>query len=261
MLSVRRLVSETQESQKKSQGRRREMNKSDITKRPTPDAKDIAHTITKAGLGSIPIVGAAAAEIFSVVIVPSLSRRRDEWIESIAKRLKELEEKIEGFKIEELANNEMFITTVMHASQVAIRSHHEEKLEALRNAVSNSALPKPPEEDLQLIFLKWIDELTTWHLRILKFFDSPEKWIKEFNIEIPDWPEASPKYVFFHIFPEMGKQKEFFKLLVQDLGDLKDLLSEGKIHTRMRERAYLRISHTTNFGKQFIKFITSPIKK
>lgn len=236
------------------------MNKSDITKKPERDIKNATHTIVKAGLGSIPIVGAAAAEIFYIVIEPPLSKRRVEWIESIAKRLKELEEKVEGFKIEELSRNEMFITTVMHASQVAIRNHQEEKLEALCNAISNSALPDPPEESIQLMFLNWIDEITPWHLRILKFFDSPERWIKEFNIKIPDWPVKSPLDVFFHIFPEMKKQEPFFNLLFQDLADLKELLTEDKLRSAMKKMAYLRISHTTNFGKQFIRFITSPIK-
>jgi len=236
------------------------MNKSDITKKPERDIKDATHTIVKAGLGSIPVVGAAAAEIFSIVIESPLSKRRVEWIESIAKRLKELEEKVEGFKIEELSSNEMFITTVLHASQVAIRNHQEEKLEALRNAISNSALPDPPEEDIQLMFLNWIDELTPWHLRVLKFFDSPERWIKEHNKEIPDWGEADPLRVFFHIYPKMKQQEAFFNLLLQDLADLKELLREDKIRSNMEKPAYLRVSHTTSFGKQFIEFIASPIE-
>jgi hypothetical protein len=62
---------------------------------------------------------------------------------------------------------------------VAIRNHHKEKLKALRNAVLNSISPNLPEEDLQLMFLNWVDELTTWHLRILQFFDSPETWLNK----------------------------------------------------------------------------------
>ena len=235
------------------------MNKSDITKKPERDIKDVPHTIVKAGLGGIPVIGAAAAEIFSIVIEPPLSKRRVEWIEAIAHRLKRLEEKVENFTIEKLASNEMFITTVLHASQISVRNHQKEKLEALCNAISNSALPDPPEESIQLMFLNWIDELTPWHLRILKFFDSPERWIKEFNIIIPDWPVKTPLDVFFHIFPEMKKQEPFFNLLFQDLADLKELLTEDKLRSDMKKMAYLRISHTTSFGKQFIKFITSPI--
>jgi len=61
----------------------------------------------------------------------------------------------------------------MHASQVAIRNHQSGKLEALRNAVLDSALSNEPEEDMQLMFLNFVDVLTLSHLRMLKlYFDS-----------------------------------------------------------------------------------------
>src|SRR4030042_1026429 len=121
---------------------------------------DITHAVAKAGISGIPIIGGPAAEIFSLIIVPPLSKRRDRWIESIAEDLKKLEEKVSGFKIEELSENDAFITAVTHSSQVAIRNHHDEKFEALRNAVLNAALPNAPEEDLQLMFLEFVDTLT-----------------------------------------------------------------------------------------------------
>ena len=133
------------------------MSDSDIRRsKPKAGAGDVAHTVVKAGLSAIPFIGGPAAEIFSAIIVPPLSKRRNEWIESIAKGLKTLEEKIDNFNIEALSQNEMFITTVMHASQAAIRNHQKEKLEALRNAVLNAALPNAPEEDIQLMFLNYI---------------------------------------------------------------------------------------------------------
>jgi len=220
---------------------------------------DVGHAIAKGILSQIPLAGGLASEIFNLVIAPPLTKRRDEWMESIAEGLKKLQEKVEGFKIENLSQNEQFITTVTQASQAAIRNHQKEKLEALRNAVLNAALPSAPEEDLQMIFLNFVDTLTTWHMRILKFFDNPEIYIKEANIKIPDWKEIRPIEVFFHLYPHFHDQPQIFNLMIQDLADIKELLSEDKIRNRMQKMAYLRISHTTNLGKQFIKFITSPI--
>ena len=222
---------------------------------------DVGHALAKGIIGGIPIpLGASvASEIFNLVIAPPLTKRRDEWIESIAEGLKKLEEKVGGFKMENLSQNEQFITTVMQASQAAIRNHQKEKLEALKNAVLNAALPSAPEEYLQLIFLNVADTLTTWHMRILKFFDNPEIYIKEANIKIPDWEEISPIGVFFHLYPRFQDQLPIFNLMIQDLADIRELLSEDKIRERMKKMAYLSISHTTNLGKQFIKFITSPI--
>jgi hypothetical protein len=225
--------------------------------KPTKADKSLA--IARGVLGGIPFAGGLASELFNLVITPALTKRRNEWMESIAEGLREMEEKVAGFKIEELSKNEMFITTVMQASQAAVRNHQKEKLEALRNAVLNAALPNAPEEELQMIFLNFADTLTTWHMRILKFFDNPEIYIKEANINIPDWEEISPIGVFFHLYPRFHDQSQIFNLMIQDLADIRELLSEDKIRERMKKMAYLRISHTTTLGKQFIKFITSPI--
>jgi hypothetical protein len=108
------------------------MSESDITKKPERKASDVAHTLVKAGLSAVPIVGSSANELFSLVITPSLEKRRDKWNESIAEALKVLEEQISGFKIEFLCENELFISTVMKASQVAIRNHQKEKQKKYR---------------------------------------------------------------------------------------------------------------------------------
>lgn len=116
-----------------------------MKEKPKPDKKDVAHKAAKIVLSGIPWLGGPVAELFNTVIIPPLEKRRNKWIESIAEGLKELEEKVDDFKIENLKDNEMFITTVMHAKQVAIRNHQKEKLAALRNAVLNAGLPNPPE--------------------------------------------------------------------------------------------------------------------
>jgi hypothetical protein len=130
-------------------------------------------SLAKAGLSAIPVVGGPAAEIFSTVIAPPLTRRRDEWVESIARSLKDLEGKVAGFKIENLRDNKIFITTVMHATQAAIMNHQVEKLNALRNAVLNSALGINIDENTQHMSLEYIDGLTALHLKVLSFLDEP----------------------------------------------------------------------------------------
>ncbi len=84
--------------------------------KPKRSRGDVTYALAKAGLAGIPIIGGSAAEIYSLILVEPLSKRRDEWIESIAERLKLLEEKVEDFNIEDLAGNETFITTVAHQS-------------------------------------------------------------------------------------------------------------------------------------------------
>ena len=178
--------------------------------KPKTGPGDIAHIVVKAGLSAIPIVGGPAAELFSTVIVPPLSRRRDEWVESIAEGLKVLEEKVGGFKVESLSRNEMFITTVMHASQSAIRNHQKEKMEALRNAVLNAALPNAPDDDLQLMFLDFVDTFTTWHLRILRFYNDPERWGGEKGYAYSVLSLKSSPCFLEEIFPDLKGRHSFY---------------------------------------------------
>jgi len=219
---------------------------------------DIAHAIAKAGISGIPVIAGPAAEIFSLIIAPPLSKRRDKWIEGIAEDLKRLEEKVDGFKIEELSKNDAFITAVTHATQVAIRNHHNEKLEALRNAVLNAALPKAPEDDLQLMFLEFVDSLTPWHLRVLKFLDNPTEWGRKHGITYPDWSMGGANAALEHAFPELRAKPQLYDIFVKDLYS-RGLLSTDSLHTTVTGEGMLA-SRTTDIGKQFIAFVTSPIE-
>jgi hypothetical protein len=49
---------------------------------------------------------------------------------------------------------------MLQATQVAVRSHHVEKLKSLQNAVLTSALQIHPDEDEMLMFLNYIDIFT-----------------------------------------------------------------------------------------------------
>jgi len=152
--------------------------------KPKYGATDAGHLIARMAFSAIPVVGGAAKELFNTVIAPPLAKRQAEWIERIALKLQELEKQVEGFKIENLSANMNFISTVYYATTLNIRSHQEEKIKSLENAVLNTALNIQIEEDLQHIFLNFIDELTPTHLIVLKYFENPQNWLKDRSIPI-----------------------------------------------------------------------------
>jgi hypothetical protein len=129
---------------------------------PKKNAGDIVHGLVKAGISAIPIAGAPAAEIFALVVTPPYERRRDKWIESIGNGLKKLAETVEGFKIEELSQNEAFITTITHASQAAIRNH-QKHLGTLSSTLPCRMLPKKTCSSCFLVILILL------HLGILQY--------------------------------------------------------------------------------------------
>lgn len=229
-------------------------SKKNLTKPPKINAEDVQYVLVKAGLASIPTLGAAVSELFSLITSP-LEKRRDEWVVEIAKSLKELEEKVDDFKMSELSQNEVFITTVTYATQAAIRNHQEEKLEALKNAVLNAALPNSPSEDLQLMFLEFIDTLTPWHLRVLKFFSNPLEWAQKHNISYSFGFGGSPGQALLMAFPELNKLGEFSNLLVKDLSS-RGLLLDFSLSTMMTGNGATS-PRITAIGSQFLSFISS----
>ena len=230
----------------------------DIGKKPEASLGDTAHTMAKAGLSAIPVLGGPAAELFSAVIIPRLSKRRDQWIQSIAERLKRLEEKVKGFRIEELAKNEMFVTTVMHASQAALRNHQEEKLEALRNAVLNAALPGAPEEELQLVYLALIDALSPLHIRVLKFFDSPRELFPGDPAEVAPKIHRTRLGLLVYVFPETKDSPGLDDYILKNLST-RGLIRSEALYSESALNSLL-VPYTTALGKGLLNFVTSPLK-
>jgi hypothetical protein len=222
-----------------------------------PGAGDFAHATTKGLIQVIPGVGGLGAELFEFFIAPPLSKRRDKLLLMVAEGFVVLREQVTGFNMETLTENEAFISTVTHALQVGLRTHQEEKLEALRNATLNSALPNAPDDDIQLMFLNFIDTFTPWHLRLLQYFVNPREYGEKRGVSYPSWASGSPALVLEHTFPELATQQQFYRQMIRDLFS-RGLISTGSIGA-MSTVAGMFSSFATDFGKEFLAFITSPI--
>lgn len=220
-------------------------------------AGDVAYEVGKAIISAVPAAGGPFQVLFETIFTAPLEKRKQAWLEKLAGVVSELQEKVKGLTPEKLAENETFITVSLQASQIAIRNHQQEKLEALRNAVLNSALPNPLEEDQQIIFLRLIDQLTPWHLRIIALLDNPEKWMRRHTIANPGWGMGGVSTVLEHCFPELRSNREFYDQLVREL-QTEGLVMQGQfLHITMTGHGMLE-SRTSGMGKQFLKFISEP---
>jgi hypothetical protein len=234
------------------------MPNEEVTEKPKAGVADAGHLAVRMALSAIPVVGGAAKELFNSIIAPPLAKRQAEWMESIAERLEMLEKQVAGFKIESLSSNENFISTVFYATTLNIRNHQEEKIEALQNAVLNTALNIAIEEDLEHIFLNFIDELTPSHLKVLKYFESPEEWFKLKDKDISGYYMGAAIDVFFDAFPELAKNTDFARQIINDLSarGLSNNLESMQVMTSLGSMIGPKI---TPLGKLFLNFITSPI--
>ncbi len=224
---------------------------------PQKNKKDAGHAIAKGVLSTIPIAGGPASELFNYLITPSLEKRRDEWLISLERKMLELEKSVNEITLERLSKNEKFISIVLQASQIALRNHQKEKLNSLQNAILNSAIPSSLEEDLQMIFLSFVDTFTPSHLKILLFLNDPKKWAEEHKISFPSWASASPSSVLEHAIGEFEGMREIYDPIIKNLYS-QGLLNTEQLHSTMTLPGALS-SRLTELGKSFVGFISSPI--
>jgi hypothetical protein len=223
-----------------------------LTGLPQPTVADHAHLAARAVISAIPVAGGPAAELFALVVASPLTKRRDAWLESLAEGLAKLAAKLEGFKIEALAENVAFISAMMQATQVALRTHHSQKLEALRNAVLNVALGRAPNENLQAIFLCLIDDFTPLHLQLLQLHREAQRYYSERFTEL-EFTDAD--------FPWVPGQQKLCEQVIKDLATRGLLTAEdtwgqvgGFIRTPQRSSFGLR-QQITELGEQFLDFV------
>jgi hypothetical protein len=223
-------------------------------KPPEKDKADVTHTIARVGISSIPYVGGVAAEFFTTLFAAPIEKRRQKWMERVAKGLQELE-KVKDLNIDNLKNNENFVTITMQATQIAMRNHQTEKLEALRNAVLNTSLKIAIDEDLQLMFLSFIDTFTVSHLKLMDLLNDPHNWVIKNDIAFVK--SDRPDVVFEQSFQDFKARRKYYDIFV------KDLYSRG---LTIKDIAYLStdlygtlVTQATDTGKEFMNFVTSPI--
>jgi hypothetical protein len=154
-----------------------------------------------------------------------------------------------------LKSSEQFITASLQATQIALRSGPGVKRQALRNAVLNSALPNPPEESEQQYFLRLIDELTPWHLRILGLFADPEGWYKKAGRSL-GFGGGSLSALLEDVYPELRGKRDMYDQFWSDLR-ARGLVTTDQLHTMMTGGGLFHRRATT-LAERFIGFISSP---
>ncbi len=220
---------------------------------------DKAHRVVRATLGLIPIGGGTAVEVFNSIIAPPLEKRKTEWMSLVTDLINELYAREKSI-VEDLHSNDQFITALSKASLIAIHTHQEEKIKALKNVIANSALGTNLDDDTQLIYLNLIDTLTPSHIKLLKFVYDPENYISKLDQEYPnDQYPLSIKIVF----PEYKSNKAFYRKIASDLEKYELILkprNENPFFMPYTESYHLTILNI-DFGRDFINFIQSPFIK
>jgi hypothetical protein len=198
-------------------------------------------------MSAIPFVGGPAAEFFDYFVRSPIAKRQYEFVLKLAVGLDRLQKN--QIDIETLPNNQKFVTIVSQAMVISLRNHQTEKLEALQNAILNSATSDDSDIDLELMFLNYIDTFTPSHLEVLDYLNR-----NEFNLKGGGWSKYINEEIYVALNSVNAKYADinYFNAIMKDLMD-KELISP-KTRNVPEEKFYATV--VTNMGKNFLNYIT-----
>jgi hypothetical protein len=221
---------------------------------PEAEDPDVIHAAVKIALSAIPVLGSQVSELFSMVVTPSLERRRDDWFREVAGVVEQL--RANGLKIEDLVGNELFVSAVTQTARIAIGTHQQEKRDMLRNALLTIAVGKGPQEDLQEVFLGAIDALSPLHMKVLRFLWTGLRELTEAGILDPLRQYSLGNYgvAIGELYPEMKGQENLLLYLMTDLKN------RGFSIVARPADAFPQCPGVTNMGVEFLRFVLEPPK-
>jgi hypothetical protein len=98
-----------------------------------------------------------------------VSEKQDAFFRNVVSDLKRL-----GKTVDSLSTS--FYGTVTYAAWLATLTNEQEKVDAFKNAVVNTALPNTPDEEMRELFLTMAVSLTARHLRLLNCLFHPREY-------------------------------------------------------------------------------------
>lgn len=126
-------------------------------------ASELVEISIKEVLKNIPI-GSFMVDLYDAIKDNCLKKRQKAWEKRIEERLSILE-----CSLSDLSNSEMFVTALIRATEIAVKTSEKEKLEYLSNALLKSYVESIDETRLCLYF-NLIEKYTIAHIKMMQHF-------------------------------------------------------------------------------------------
>ncbi len=177
-----------------------------------------------------------------------------QWMGMVEEKLQKLHD-----KFDELAEDELFFSTIQIATVNAMRSYQAEKRMLFANAIYNTAR-LDLNEDKKLLFLSLLDRYTLAGIKLLQYYSQNHYHENDFVSHsgmVTTYTMGGTEYPTNSILkdnPEFENDSAYVKTLSEQL------ISDGLISPidfdipESPQRA--RRKRTTKFGDEFLSFIT-----
>lgn len=224
---------------------------------PSTGTRDVLEAAIVGTAGAVPVVGSFLSAAIERVLNQQADNRGRVWLAEVVDVLNALAEKVDGLDPENLLAQPEFYDSVLRASRIASASSSQEKHRSLQNALFNTASAAANiDDDTRSVFLRYVEELTPSHIRILRFFKDPTALLgQEAAQRIRNAMTGSVTAVLREALPELGRAG-FTQLLAEDLTG-RSLLGVIPFNSMMTGDGPLQ-PRITGFGEQFLEFLSGP---
>jgi hypothetical protein len=223
---------------------------------PQPNELDATRSALEKVAEQVPVLGPATTHVIAQFLIPGVERRREAWFKELADDLDELKDTVTGFSIENLVDNERFVSATIQATRIALASHQQEKRQMLRNGLLRVAMGSGPGDDLEQAFLRAIEDFTPTHVKILYVLWAGLRDLSNRGL----WDNYSKKYAV----PNYGMAVQ---LLFPEINDvfvmeymMRDLSRRGFSTISNPGASFPQGSIVTNMGMSFLKFVLTAEK-
>lgn len=143
-----------------------------------PTARDIAINATRGLItGNIPFIGGMLDSLLSDFIPLEVNKRRDELLLSLDESFKELEDEIN----EDTIKTSEFASLFIEAFRASVSTDKQEKLNAFKAILLNCLTKQNPNFDEYEVITRIVTNLTSLHIKLMKLFHNPTKFLSENN--------------------------------------------------------------------------------
>jgi hypothetical protein len=109
------------------------------------------------------------------------------------------------------------------------------------------------------MFLSYIETLTTWHIRMLKFFEAPMRMAAARGARTNYSFTGALAQPLEEVYPELRGRRDFYDQIARDLKTRGFLNSTDDVLHVMTTGSGLDAKRTTEMVDRFLAFITSPV--
>lgn len=219
---------------------------------PKSDARRRTEETIEAAAAAVPFAGGVLAVKYAQAFRRADERRYRQWQQQVEDALDAIAQRTDGLDVDALFVNDDFVDAIATATRIAEKSAAGLKRAALQNVLFNVGLGDSREADKRAIYLRYIDELTTSHLALMRLADDPPGW---FSGRDRPWPGGNLIDVVAAAFPSWSRDEDFIETIAGDLASRG--LAELPLRAMMTASGVMA-QRTKPKGREFMAFISGP---